>query len=155
MKLVDFKQDKTLDDLRNKMGAEEYGKFELFDPSRHLSWQERQKINSDWVEISSSSLHAYGDKTLAYKNSHIFCQTNDQLHFAFCDQIKKQMQNGKIPKVNITLKRQLLTGKEVCQYCLHAVAYQGFDVYRHRHKEYNEGILKKFNLMSYLDEKYK
>ena len=155
MKLVDFKQDQTLDDLRKKMGSEQYGKFELFDPSRHLSWQERQSLNSDWHEITSASLHAYGDKTLAYKNSHIFCETSDQIHFAFCDQLKKHMQNGKIPRVNVTLKKSLLVDQTVCQYCLHAVAYQGFDVYRHRHKEYNEGILKNFSLMHYLDEKYK
>ena len=155
MKLIDFKQVEPLDYLREKMGMEDYGKFELFDPNRHLSWQERQRLGLEWHEVSSASLHAYSDKTLAYKNSHIFCLHNEEIHFALCDKIKKNMQQGKMPSVNVTLKSELLSGHNVCQYCLHAVSYQGFDVYRHRHQEYNENILKQFNLLNYISDKYK
>ena len=154
MKLVDFKQSESLDRLRNEMGMEGYGQFELFDPNRHLSWQERQNLNSNWNDISSSALHAYGDKTLAYKNSHIFCLNDDKVHFALCDQIKKSIQQGKMTSASITLNATLLTDCTVCQYCLHAVDYQGFDVYRHRHQEYNANILKQFNLQTYITNKY-
>jgi hypothetical protein len=154
MKLVDFKQNESFDLLRSKMGMEDYGKFELFDPIRHLSWQERQSLSSDWSTISSSGLHSYGDKTLAYKNSHIFCLNGDKIHFALCDQIKKSIQQGKMANANVTLKVDLLTEQPVCEYCLHAVSHQGFDVYRHRHQEYNANILRQFNLLNYISNKY-
>ena len=38
MNLVDFKENESLDRLRNEMGMEGYGQFELFVPNRHLSW---------------------------------------------------------------------------------------------------------------------
>lgn len=155
MKLIDFKQSDSLDHLRKKMGMEDYGKFELFDPNRHLSWQERQRLSNEWIEVLSSSLHAYNDKTLAYKNSHVFCLHDEQVHFAFCDKIKKNMQQGKMPTVSVTINPEMLHDQGVCQYCLHAVSYQGFDVYRHRHQEYNENILKQFNLLNYISDKYK
>lgn len=155
MKLIDFRQDQTLDSLRSLMGTDEYGLFELFDPNRHLSWQERQNLNSQWNVISSSALHAYNDKTLAYKNSHIFCEHENQIHFAFCDQLKKNIQQGKLPKVGVTLKEELLNNQDVCQFCLHAISYQGFDAYRHRHQEYNQNIIKNFNLNDYISDKYK
>lgn len=154
MKLLDFKQDESFDRLRKLIGTDDYGLFELFDPLRHLSWQERQALNKDWLEITSSTLHAYGDKTLAYKNSHVFCLHNESIHFAFCDNIKKNMKKGNMNNVSVTLRPDLISKKTVCHYCLHAISYQGFDVYRNRHKEYNENILKNFNLNDYISEKY-
>lgn len=155
MKLLDFKQSERLDGLRKSMKTENYGEFELFDPKRHLSWQERKQLSDSWQAVASSALHAYSDQTLAYKNTHIFCQDNNAVHFAFCDSIKKNLHQGKMLKVNVTLNIDALASESVCQYCLHAISYEGFDVYRHRHKEYNDNILKTFNLTQYLEGKYK
>jgi hypothetical protein len=154
MKLVDFKQDKTLDSLRDKMGTDSYGLFELFDPTRHLSWQERQNLHKDWQQIPSSSLRSQSDKTLVYKNTHIFCEHDQKVHFAHCDNLKKNIQQGKIPSINITLNDSFLKNERVCHYCLHAIAYQGFDVYRQRHQAYNQQIIKQFNLHKYISDKY-
>ncbi|MFT6153800.1 MAG: hypothetical protein ACJA0E_001299 [Bermanella sp.] len=155
MKLIDFKQDQALDKLRSDMGTDSYGLFELFDPNRHLSWQERQGLHTGWQSIQSSSLRTQSDKTLGYKNTHVFCQHEETAHFAFCDQLKKHMQQGKLPRVNITLNDTILKNEQVCHYCLHAISYQGFDVYRHRHQEYNQKIIKNFNLNQYITQKYK
>jgi hypothetical protein len=155
MKLIDFKQDQALNKLRSSMGTDNYGLFELFDPNKHLSWQERQNLHLGWQSVQSSFLRTQGDKTLGYKNTHIFCQHDENLHFAFCDQLKKHMQQGKLPSVNITLNEAAFNKQPVCHYCLHAIAYQGFDVYRQRHQEYNQNIIKNFDLTQYIKQKYK
>lgn len=155
MKLIDFKQDKQLDRLRNKMGADDYGHFELFDPKRHLTWQERQTLHNGWVDVSSNVLHAYNDKTLAYKNSYVFAHNDDTAHFAMCDQLRKRISQGRLGSLAVTLDLNLLNDKKTCEYCLHAVSYEGFDVYRHRHQDYNDRILKNFNLLQYLKDKHK
>jgi hypothetical protein len=136
------------------MGTERFGEFSLFDASQHLSWQERQGLHKNWQEIPSSSLRAQSDKTLAYKNSHIFCKHEEKVHFAHCDNLKKNIQQGKIPTINITLNGSLLKNEQVCHYCLHAISYQGFDVYRQRHQAYNQQIIKQFNLHKYINDKY-
>lgn len=154
MKLIDFKQDNQLDRLRNKMGTDDYGHFELFDPKRHLTWQERQTLQLGWVNVESNSLHAYTDKTLAYKNSYIFAEMDETAHFALCDQLRKRISQGRLHDVSVTLDASQLKQKKVCEYCLHAISYEGFDVYRHRHQDYNDRILKEFDLFRYLQEKY-
>ena len=155
MKLIDFKQDKKLNDLRHEIGAEDFGHFELFDPKRHLTWQERKSLTKDWVNINANGLHAQSDKTLAYKNSYILSLVGEQVHFAFCDVLKKKIHQGNLSNVDVSLKSELCQGKKVCEHCLHAIGYEGFDVYRHRHQEYNQKILQSFKLEQYLSEKYK
>ncbi len=154
MELVDFKQDITFNRLRRQMGTHELGHFELFDPIRHLSWQERKALGSQWLNISSNVLHAYSDQTLAYKNSHVFSITDQHFHFSLCDKLKKRISQGHLSKVEVTLNESLLTDKTVCEYCLHAVGYQGYDAYRRRHEEYNQRIMKNFKFKQYLQEKY-
>ena len=154
MKLIDFKENEQFDRLRKSMGTEDYGHFELFDPKRHLTWQERQSLQSGWVDIISNGLHAYGDKTLAYKNTYVFAEHESTIHFALCDQLKKRMSQGRLSDVAVTLDAHLVKDKKPCEYCLHAVSYEGFDVYRHRHQEYNDRIIKKFDLFSYLKQKH-
>lgn len=154
MKLIDFKQEGPFDALREKMGTTDYGSFELFDPARHITWQEKELFLKDWCVINGSNLHGRKDQ-LAYKNTHIYASHDNQIHFAYCDHIKKLVGQGRLPEVNATLKLELLKPLQVCEYCLHSVGYQGFDVYRHRHKEYNEKILEDFDLLDYLNKSVK
>jgi len=150
MKLVDFLEDEGLNQLRDRMEQAELGQFELFDPLRHLTWQERQDLESKWVAVSAQMLHGYADKTLAYKNSHVFSCTDEHYHFALCDKLTKRIGQGRLVDTQVTLNTELLKQHDVCTYCLHAVAYQGFDAYRHRHQEYNDQIVKQFCLETYL-----
>ncbi len=154
MKLLDFKQDEKMNALRLAIGNDGYGEFELFDPRRHLSWQERKLLIDSWKNVPTSILHAYSDQTLAYKNSHVFAKTDEHFHFSLCDKLKKRISQGRLLEINITLNEGLIKTKSVCEYCLHAVSYQGFDAYRRRHEEYNQRIIKKFNIERYLLEKY-
>lgn len=155
MKLVDFHENEALNALRKTMNDAELGEFELFDPIRHLTWQERQELEKEWIAVKAQALHAYHDKSLAYKNSHVFSCTDEHYHFALCDKLAKRIGQGRLVDMQVTLNLALLDGHEVCEYCLHAVDYQGFDAYRHRHQDYNDQIIKSFKLESYLAGRHK
>lgn len=153
MKLLDFKMDADLNNLRDKMGAEHLGNFELFDPERHLSWQERQQLAKQWVEVKGNGLHGL-DNILYFKNSAVVAQVDNTFHFALCDDLKKRITHGQLTYADITTFPRLLSQGSNCPYCLHAVSYEGFDVYRHRHQQYNDKILKAFNLTQYVQSKF-
>jgi hypothetical protein len=152
MRLVDFKQNEQLNHLRKLMGAEQLGSFELFDPDRHLSWENRQLLAKQWLPVNGNDLHSR-ENTLYFKNSPVVAQVDQVFHFALCDDIKKRITHGLLSNVAITTNVALLAGAANCTYCLHAVGYEGFDVYRHRHQQYNEKILKDFRLIQYIQSK--
>lgn len=154
MKLVDFTQDESLNRLRDRMGADQLGQFELFDPELHLSWQDKQNLAKDWIIINANRLHAGHEHALYFKNSPVVAKVGSELHFALCDDLKKQISQGLLADLPITTGQDKLSVAKTCPYCLHAVAYEGFDVYRHRHQEYNDKILKSFNLVKYLQERW-
>lgn len=154
MELFDFHQHSKLNQLREKIGTEQFGHFELFDPVKHLNWQERKTLSEDWLRVSCQSLYGLPDQSLAFKNSHVLSKENGVFHFALCDRLKKYINVSTESELPVSLNSALMSGEKVCEFCLHAAQYQGFDVYRHRHKEYNEKISKGFNLSLYLKEKY-
>lgn len=153
MKLMDFTQDDNLNQLRKIMGAEQLGQFELFDPELHLTWQDKQNLAKDWININANRLHAGYEKALFFKNSPVVAKVGTALHFALCDDLKKQISQGLLADVPVTTGTDKLNMAGTCPYCLHAISYEGFDVYRHRHQEYNAKILKGFNLIKYLQSR--
>jgi hypothetical protein len=151
MKLVDFLEDEQLNQLRATMQQPALGNFELFDAARHLSWSEREALHKTFLSVSLYQLSAYQGKHLAFKNSRVFYLDAANIgHFALCDDVKKQRDKNTALQVHITLNKSQVGQYKVCPYCLHAVAYQGFDVYRTRHKEYAEGVLKDFSWADFL-----
>jgi hypothetical protein len=153
MNLADFTLDETLNHLRKKMGADKLGRFELFNPDLHLSWEQRQLLARQWVNIEGNILHTGTENLLYFKNSPVITKVDGVFHFALCDEIKKKITQGKLAKAEATTCIELLNNAQNCTYCLHAVSYQGFDAYRHRHQQYNEKILKDFNLIRFINAK--
>lgn len=149
MKLIDFNQDEQFNYLRQLMGAEKLGSFELFDPQLHMSWQDRQLLSKQWLGINGNKLHSVND-SLFYKNSPVIAKVDHILHFALCDELKKNITNGLLTHADITTNTRLINSESNCPFCLHAVSYEGFDVYRHRHQQYNDKIIKDFQLSRYI-----
>lgn len=153
MKLFDFTADEQLNKLRDLMGAEQFGRFELFDSNLHLSWQERQLLAKQWVIIESNIFHAGAENILYFKNSPVVIKIENTFHFALCDDVKKRISQGKMNGVDATTCTKLMNGASNCSYCLHAVSYEGYDAYRHRHQQYNDAIIKHFNLSEFITSK--
>lgn len=150
MKLLDFHNSDELNRLRQVMGDIHLGKFELFDPIRHLTAQERSQLQNNILDVSVQEFFACKDKSLGYKNSKVLAVRKEYYHFAMCDKLLKGIKQGTVTNLSITFNADLLLKKDVCEYCLHAIAFQGFDAYRKRHQEYNHKIVKEFDLHRYL-----
>lgn len=153
MNLYDFTLDETLNVLRKKMGAEQLGRFELFNPDLHLSWENRQLLAKHWVDIEGNILRSGSENLLYFKNSPVIIKVDGLFHFALCDEIKNKISQGQLVRTEATTCISLLNGEQNCPYCLHAVSYEGFDAYRHRHQQYNEKIIKDFNLSRFITTK--
>lgn len=154
MKLIDFNEDDLLNQLRANMGANDLGTFELFNPLKHLSWQDRQVLAKEWMPVAGNTLHASHDQSLYFKNSPVVAKIEETLHFAHCDEIKKRLSHGKLHEANVTTQPELFKQGQPCVYCLHAMKYEGFDAYRHRHQQYNDNILKSFSLTKFFIDKH-
>ncbi|WP_396588870.1 hypothetical protein [Bermanella sp. R86510] len=149
MELIDFKHLPILNTLRENMGAHKDGTFELFDPEKHASWQEKEQLK-EAIKTVAGQFVRDRDQKLFYKNVPVIALLESRIHFAYCDLLKQLSSKGRLNNLEITQTYKLLHNPTTCEYCLHTIGFKGFDVYRHRHQDYNEKILKQFSLQQYL-----
>lgn len=147
MELIDFLKDEKLNQLRQKMGACEYGHFVMFDPERHLMQAELELLNAG-VDIKINMLHRQPDRTLSYKNSRVWVISTDELHIANCEKIKQLRHRSTQVRIS---NQYLPKDLPVCPHCLLELQYQGLDTRRMRRVDYIEQLVKEFSM----DEYYK
>ena len=173
MKLLDFKEFEAFNDLRDAMGAVELGYFELFDPAKHLTGQERSELQlSGWLR-PLELIRVLPDGTLAIKNSRVIAYVPDEnyfrdrreypvYHVAFCTRLEEMKKTSQPPDLLVTTRiaedyslLKLRSGGEfsvqsqgfvVCEQCLHKLRYRDFDLYRNRRRGYSQKVLKEFSL---------
>lgn len=148
MRLLDFLADKSMDALREKMGANEYGHFLTFDPERHLLQAELEKLQQG-MQLEASLLHQQPDRTLSYKNSRVWVLEAQTFHLANCETVKHlRRKQQQINISNQMLPNELL----VCPKCLLELQYQGLDSRRMRRLDYVEQLVKNYRLDEYLQD---
>lgn len=145
MKLPDFLQDEAFNQLRRQMGADDYGKFELFDPARQLTWSEREALAEKGLEVSGNDLRILKDKTLAYKNSRVWVQYEGIYHLAYCPTMQSLRHHKPTLQCGTASWRASKDGG-VCLECLAVLQYQGIDARRLRRMEFIEQIREQFSL---------
>ena len=161
MKLPDFLGFEPFNTLRERMGAEQLGAFEFFDPRLHLTAAERSEL-ADGLTVGWSQLRCMHDYTLAYKNSRILLwfedvpgRTTDSsvpcYHLAYCRGL--QMLRRQEPDQRVHIGTQLPAPDpwpwRVCPRCLQQLEFRGFDAARGRHRDYSERILETFQLSDF------
>lgn len=145
MKLIDFLQDSQLNLLRRQMETQHYGDFQLFDPQRQLSYDEREALEQGELHISASSTRALRDKTLALKNSRIWLLSDSLLHLAHCRQVQHIRNLGQ----PVQCGTHDWQHGELCLDCLALLNYKGLDARRARRAEFCEPIVKQFSLYEF------
>lgn len=173
MELLDFKQFEPFNRLREKIGTEEFGYFELFDPALHLIGSERSKLESPGILLKPGGIKILPDKTLAIKNSRVMAYMPHEswyrthreypsYHLAMCSQMESIVTDHpdqemlittrlsdeydllKIrPSGEVTMSSQ---GFVVCKHCLHALRYKDYDEFRNRRRGYSQKVLNDFSL---------
>lgn len=145
MQLPDFSEFAPFNELREKMGTDKLGYFELFDPKYHLTGDERSDLDRRGLSISMGQLHHLLDFTLVYKNSRVFIEDRTCYHVAFCSDLNISLNQVRIGTSDKALSKPL----PVCQACLQKLHYKGYDKMKARKEAYSRQVLEKFSLESF------
>ena len=151
MKLKSFENFEPINKLREKMGAKYLGLFELFDPKRQITFNEKELLAVGQLKINILQIKILKDKTIAFKNTRLWLSWDDHecYHLAACEQVQKRRH----------LKADFFAGvhqehkKTVCLECLKLLQYEGLDARRSRRIEISESIQQDFDLLVF-QEKY-
>ena len=153
MKLTGFEPFPPLQELQQTMGTEEAGHFELFDPERHITYNEREALDAGSLMLAAGQMMILKDKTIAFKNTRIWLSWTDHncYHLAACESVKKRryMKSEFIAGTDQEGIGKLSPDKDnprvICTECLQLLKYQGLDARRGRRMD-DEEIQKNFSL---------
>ena len=158
MKLVDFNDDPTWQNLRQKMGADS-GSFELYDPERHLSHQELRQLAEQGLVINASRLMLLKDRTLAHKNRRVWICLDQPLssrwHVSNCSEVSNwRHKNNEVVASISTDVPEVKDAAEagICMACLAELGYQGIDSRRIRRVDFAEQVMREFRLEAFFRE---
>ena len=176
MELQDFTEFEAFNTLREKMGTDRLGYFELFDPAIHLTGQERSQLESPGLLMNPGAVKVLPDKTLAIKNSRVLVYVPSEnwfrdrreypaYHVAMCSELEELKREHPEQEVMVTTRlsddfelMKLRSGGDlelvdhgfvICKNCLHALRYKDFDLYRNRKRGYSQKVLSDFNLRDF------
>lgn len=154
MDLPDFLEFEPFNTLRERMGADKLGYFEVFDPQRHLTGEERAALRTQGIRVARSQLMILGDHTLSFKNSRIGLIADDTLHVTRCKHIVGMEEGMAISDDEAwqALAIQLDQPIEVCGECLHQLRFAGLDLDKERKQHHNRKIIAEFRLARYFAE---
>ena len=71
MKLPDFRNFESFNELRKKVGTQGLGYFESFDLASHLTGTERSALENPGVLLKADGLRVLPDQTLGIKNNRV------------------------------------------------------------------------------------
>ncbi len=161
MKLPDFLDFSPFNDLRQQMRAEQLGQFEFFDPSKHLSGDERTVLATSGLSVIANELRVLNDFTLAFKNSRVLlflvapqAAVDWLYHLADCQRLHEWRQRdvGQTWQISVTrptVEGGASDGYRVCPACLQRLGYKHFDAGRQRHRHHSERIQQEFDLAEF------
>lgn len=155
MKLPDFLAFEPFNTLRERMGAQELGQFEFFDPRLHLTADERDTL-AEGLTVTWQALRCLHDYTLAFKNSRVLLWREapgeggaaPEYHLAYCRRLqalRRADADGRV-RVATQLPPPDPWPWRVCRECLQQLQFRGFDAARARHRDYSDRVLEEFSL---------
>lgn len=161
MKLPDFSEFEPILTLRKEMGATRLGHFELFDPHKHLTGEERTKLEQHGVLIQRQSLRLLQDHTLAIKNGRVIVfklahesGKKQYYHVANCPVLQAIGDDKLIATTCLhspfpVLDPHKRRSVSICPDCLTLLGYRGFSLVRNRRIRYSEQLLRQFQLTDF------
>lgn len=176
MELLDFTEFEAFNGLREKMGTDRLGYFELFDPEIHLTGEERSLLETRGMLLPLDKVKTLPDKTLAIKNSRVLIYIPSEnwfrdrreyptYHLARCSELEEINAEHAEQEFLVTTRiaedyelmklrqggdvRVVSHGFVVCKHCLHTLRYKNFDEFRNRKRGYSQKVLSEFNLKEF------
>ncbi len=176
MELLDFTEFEPFNALRQKMGTDRLGYFELFDPDIHLTGEERSRLATSGELLPLEAIKVLPDNTLAIKNSRVLAYIPSEnwfrdrreyptYHLARCaelDEISRDhphqeflvtsriAEDYELMKLRAEGELSVVAhGFVVCKHCLHNLRYKNYDQYRNRKRGYSQKVLNEFSLSEF------
>ena len=150
MSLPDFTEFEPFNNLRARMGTDQLGFFELFEPALHLTGIERSDLDQQGLSVARADLRSLLDFTLVYKNSRVLIADGRRYHLAQCAELPVSE-----PLYIGTSLAALGAAGAVCLACLQKLQYQGYDAQKARKEGYSRQVLDNFNLTQFWSEFHK
>lgn len=147
MNLTDFLNFEPFNEMRDKMGADRLGQFELFDPDVHLTGDERSVLARQGMAIERQRIGRLLDFTLSYKNTRVVLVERNRLHIAHCPELPEGD-----PVTIATSLRPFDHPPRVCPACLQHLTFKGYDETKARKERYNASVLDRFSLEEFWKE---
>ena len=145
MELPDFTTFAPFNALRDKMGTEALGYFELFDPVYHLTGQERSDLARTGIRVEAHQLSRLLDFTLVYKNSRVLVRDQNKFHLCVCASFPREPSS-----YQIATSESVFDGRPpVCRDCLQTLHFKGYDATKARKEAYSEQVWERFKLTDY------
>lgn len=163
MKLPDFNHFEPVLELRRQMAAVKTGNFELFDPEKHLTGQERSRLENQGINVRLNDIRVLPDSTLAIKNGRVLVfqkdapmekQARQHFHLALCPVLESAPEQSLVATTCLSSPFPVLDDKNrrslsVCPECLSLLGYKGFSLTRNRRIRYSEQLMRHFDLASF------
>jgi len=128
MKLYDFRECAEFNQLREQMGAHEYGHFTEFDPDHQLTYGEREQMAASGMQVGAGDIRILRDRTIALKNSRVWVADGERFHVAGCPELA-QLRHDQLLMVSTRDPGKQL---HICAECLAELKYLGLDARRSR-----------------------
>lgn len=163
MQLPNFKNFEPFNQLRQKIGTNRLGTFELFNPSKHLTGKERSELETQGKRLKLNQLTLWADHTWGIKNTRLLVYLAEEniYHLANCVSCQALSPEDEV-WVSTRLSGALPLGflnkgavnkkvvnpeeeRQVCPDCLQLLGYQGFDLTRNRKIAYSKNLIANFN----------
>ncbi len=144
MNLIDFLTFDDFNEMRTRMGTDQLGQFELFDPEVHLTGDERSVLERKGLRVSRWHVGRLLDHTLCYKNSRVVLVADQLMHITHCPKLPVEE-----TLCIATSVRPFEVKPRVCAACLQYLAYQGYDEAKARKERYNAEVLSRFSLVDF------
>jgi hypothetical protein len=147
MQIKDFNDFEPFNKLRNEMGAEKLGSFELFDPEKQITYSERELLELGSFNVPSNRLRILKDKTFGFKNTRLWLSWSEHEHFhlAACDLVQKRRHK----KASFIAGLHQPVNQTVCIECLQLLKFDGLDARRSRRLDLAETMQKEFKLTEF------
>lgn len=153
MQLPNFKNFEPFNQLRQKIGTNRLGTFELFNPNKHLTGKERSELETQGKRLKLNQLTLWADHTWGIKNTRLLVYLAEENIYHLANCVSCQALNPETEVwVSTRLNGALPLGqnhpeedRQVCPDCLQLLGYQGFDLTRNRKIAYSKNLITNFN----------
>lgn len=150
MNLPDFSGFSGFNKLKEKVGAKDFGQFDITYYRFHLTGNEIEQLGNNGLLVKKEVLAESSTQLLMYKDRAVVVIDSKDVHFYCCDRYKEMLKHSFDFSIAASFDGNASFWSEnkiPCRHCLQNLKYKGFDKNKNRRQMYNEKIVEEFNFL--------